>query len=118
VTPETASPPTAAAGRRSRPRRRRWWVAGLLAALLAADLARPPADQASAAALLAAIHLYQATLSPLMPRLGVGCRFTPTCSRYAEGAVRRDGALVGTARAVWRIARCGPWTPAGTHDPP
>jgi putative component of membrane protein insertase Oxa1/YidC/SpoIIIJ protein YidD len=50
--------------------------------------------------------------------LGVGCRFTPTCSRYAEGAVRRDGALVGTARAVWRIARCGPWTPAGTHDPP
>jgi putative membrane protein insertion efficiency factor len=70
------------------------------------------------ALLLAAIHLYQATLSPLMPRLGVGCRFTPTCSRYAEGAVRRDGALVGTARAVWRIARCGPWTPAGTHDPP
>ena len=86
--------------------------------LLACDLARPPQRQVTARALLAAIHLYQATLSPRMPALGVRCRFTPTCSHYAESAIRKYGALVGTARAVARIARCGPWTPRGTYDPP
>jgi putative membrane protein insertion efficiency factor len=93
-------------------------VAAALALALAADLARAPADQLSARALLAGVHLYQRTLSPAMPRLGVRCRFTPSCSRYAEGALRQDGALVGSARAAWRVLRCGPWTPAGTVDPP
>ena len=102
------------------PRRRRIALGlGLLLALLVAiDLARPPRRQVSARALLGAIHLYQATLSPRMPALGVRCRFRPTCSRYAEGAIRKHGALLGTARAVARIARCGPWTPQGTYDPP
>lgn len=101
------------------PRRRRWRIAllvGLL--LLTVDLARPPRDQWSARALLAGIHLYQGTLSPRMPAMGVRCRFTPTCSHYGEAAIRQDGALVGGARAVWRIMRCGPWTAAGTVDPP
>ena len=87
-------------------------------ALLACDLARPPASQASARLLLGGIHLYQATLSPRMPALGVHCRFTPTCSHYAVGAIERHGALLGSLRAVWRICRCGPWTRLGTYDPP
>jgi uncharacterized protein len=102
----------------SRRRRRRWIVVALLTLGLALDLTRPPADQWSARAMLGAIHLYQHTLSPRMPILGVQCRFTPTCSHYAEGAIEKDGALVGSARAVWRILRCGPWTPQGTVDPP
>jgi uncharacterized protein len=89
-----------------------------LTLLLGVDLAQPPERQVSARALLGAIHLYQATLSPRMPLLGVQCRFKPTCSHYAEGAIRKYGAAVGTARAVARIARCGPWTPLGTYDPP
>jgi putative membrane protein insertion efficiency factor len=68
--------------------------------------------------LLGGIHLYQATLSPHMPALGVRCRFRPTCSHYAEGAIARYGALSGSLRAAWRILRCGPWTPVGTYDPP
>ncbi len=102
-------------------RRRRLARAALLLVVLVVlgfDLARPPASQASARFLLAGIHLYQATLSPRMPALGVQCRFRPTCSHYAEGAIVRYGALSGTLRAVWRIARCGPWTPLGTYDPP
>jgi putative membrane protein insertion efficiency factor len=104
---------------RPRPHRLRL-LASLAAVLLlvALDAGRPPARQLSARVLLAGIHLYQATLSPLMPALGVRCRFSPSCSHYAEAVIRRDGALVGTARAVARIARCGPWTPAGTVDPP
>jgi putative membrane protein insertion efficiency factor len=82
------------------------------------DLSRPPREQWAARGLLAAIHLYQATLSPHMGAIGVRCRFTPTCSHYGEGAIRKYGAVVGTAKTAWRIARCGPWTPLGTYDPP
>lgn len=87
--------------------------------LLAVDLLLvPPRYQASATVLLGGIDLYQATASRWLPHLGVSCRFTPTCSHYAEAVIRRDGALMGSARALGRILRCGPWTPAGTVDPP
>jgi putative membrane protein insertion efficiency factor len=68
--------------------------------------------------LLTAIDLYQRTLSSQMETAGVRCRFEPTCSRYAQAVIRRDGALEGSWRTLRRIARCGPWTPAGTRDLP
>ncbi len=116
--PPAAASPAPAAGSTSALRLRRRVVLLVLLLLLGADLSRAPARQLSARLLLGGIHLYQATLSPRMPALGVRCRFTPTCSHYAAGAIARDGALKGTARALWRIARCGPWTPLGTYDPP
>ena len=67
---------------------------------------------------LAGIHAYQRTLSPLAAHIGLRCRFTPTCSRYAETVSARDGIVRGGWKAVKRIARCGPWTAAGTSDPP
>ena len=51
---------------------------------IALDLRRPPSAQWSTAAAVGGIHLYQATLSPLYAKLGVRCRFTPTCSHYGE----------------------------------
>jgi putative membrane protein insertion efficiency factor len=82
------------------------------------DLARAPDRQLSARTLRAGIHLYQHTLSPLMPVLGIQCKFTPTCSRYADAVIAKHGALAGSWLSVKRLARCGPWTPAGTVDPP
>ena len=67
---------------------------------------------------LAGIHGYQLGLAPLVARAGIECRFTPSCSRYAEIVIARDGIVRGGFRAVKRIARCGPWTPAGTRDQP
>jgi uncharacterized protein len=67
---------------------------------------------------IASIHGYQRALAPAAARLGLRCRFTPTCSRYAETVIARDGAFRGGAKALVRIARCGPWTPAGTVDEP
>jgi putative membrane protein insertion efficiency factor len=102
-----------------RPRRRRLLIAVFLAlALFAVDQLQAPERQLSARALLAGIHLYQHSLSPLMPKAGVRCRFTPTCSHYAAGAIAKHGALRGGLAAAGRLARCGPWTPAGTIDPP
>lgn len=100
-------------------RRRRFAaiVGGALTLALALDLARAPERQWTARFELWGIGRYRSLLSPWLAKGGVRCRFEPSCSRYAEAAIRADGALVGTARAVWRIARCGPWTPAGTRDP-
>jgi hypothetical protein len=67
---------------------------------------------------LAGIRGYQRALSPIAARAGIRCRFTPTCSRYAETVIARDGVLRGGLKAVARIARCGPWTAPGTRDDP
>ncbi len=56
------------------------------------------------------IRVYRATLSGW---LGGQCRFYPTCSHYAEEAIRERGALMGTALAVWRILRCNPFGDGG-----
>jgi len=85
---------------------------------VAADLVRAPDRQLSARALRAGIHLYQHTLSPLMPAVGIQCRFTPTCSHYADAVIAKHGALTGSWLSVKRLARCGPWTPMGTVDEP
>jgi uncharacterized protein len=102
-----------------RRRRLKVWILvfGLLLAL-GFDLARPPRAQLSARVLLGALHLYQATLSPRLGAVGVRCRFKPSCSHYAEGAIRKYGAWRGSWKAVWRVLRCGPWTPVGTVDYP
>ena len=99
---------------------RRWLVPLLLAGAvgLGWDLSRPPAEQATAAVMLRGIDLYQATLSPGLERVGVRCRFRPSCSRYGEMAIRKYGALVGGWKATWRVLRCGPWTADGTVDLP
>lgn len=67
-------------------------------------------------ALLGLIAAYRLLLSGW---LGGQCRFYPTCSRYAEEAIRRHGAVRGSALALWRLARCGPFTAGGVdHVPP
>ncbi len=99
-------------------RRRALWVSFALFGVIAIDLFRAPERQLTARVLVAGIHLYQHTLSPAMPKLGVVCRFEPSCSRYAEVSIRRYGAVRGVWRSATRLVRCGPWTPAGTVDPP
>ena len=90
----------------------------LLVLALAMDLRRAPDQQLSTRAAIAAIHGYQATLSRVYSRMGVQCRFTPSCSHYGETCIGRFGVMRGGWMAVKRVVRCGPWTPMGTVDPP
>lgn len=60
------------------------------------------------------IKIYRITLGPL---LGRQCRFVPTCSSYAIEAIERFGPIKGALLAVWRIARCNPFS-KGRYDPP
>ena len=63
--------------------------------------------------LLALIRFYRRAISPMTPP---SCRFTPTCSAYAEEAVRRHGARRGGWLAARRLARCHPFGGSG-YDP-
>ena len=65
--------------------------------------------------LVVLIHVYRVTLGGL---LAGHCRFYPSCSQYAEGAIKSRGAIEGTALAVWRLARCGPFTNGGLDPIP
>ena len=67
------------------------------------------------ATLIAAIHLYRTMLSGW---LGGQCRFYPTCSQYAESAIREHGAVRGVALALWRVARCNPYSRGGIDPVP
>jgi putative membrane protein insertion efficiency factor len=65
--------------------------------------------------LLGLISVYRVTVGQLA---GGRCRFYPSCSAYAEEAIRELGAARGGALAAWRVVRCGPWTGGGVDHPP
>jgi uncharacterized protein len=62
---------------------------------------------------IAAIRLYQMTLSQVLPP---SCRFYPSCSEYTLQAVAKYGVLKGGWLGAKRIARCHPFHPGG-YDP-
>ena len=76
-------------------------------------MTRQSLDNVIAMSLLGLIWLYQKLVSPL---LGSNCRFQPTCSNYAEEAIRVHGAGHGGWLVIRRIFRCHPWGGSG-YDP-
>jgi uncharacterized protein len=65
------------------------------------------------AAVLAPLRLYSRFISPALPPR---CKYEPTCSAYAEQALRELGVVRGTIVALWRLARCNPFSHGG-YDP-
>ena len=56
------------------------------------------------------IRCYKLFISPL---LGHHCRFYPTCSTYAYGAIKKHGLLKGTFLGGKRLLKCHPFHPGG-----
>ena len=67
-------------------------------------------------AYLVPVRLYQRYISPL--KTTPTCRFRPTCSEYAIGAVLEWGIIVGTVLAVIRVIRCNPFSRGGLDPVP
>jgi putative membrane protein insertion efficiency factor len=61
------------------------------------------------------LRAYRAVISPLY---GDVCRYYPSCSAYALGAIQQHGVIKGIALGSWRIARCHPWAKGGVDDVP
>lgn len=60
------------------------------------------------------IRAYKKTISPL---LGERCKYYPSCSDYAVGAIERYGVVRGLVLASWRLMRCNPWSHGGVDHP-
>ena len=59
------------------------------------------------------IKIYQTVLSPM---LGPTCRFHPSCSYYAIGAITEHGFIKGSWLSIKRILKCHPLNDGG-YDP-
>ena len=91
---------------------------GRIATLISAALACLVVALSAQPIALAGVHGYQRAIAPLAARAGIRCRFTPSCSHYADVVIARDGALRGGWKSLKRVARCNPLTPFGTRDEP
>ena len=72
-------------------------------------------ERLGTAPLIGLLRVYRAAVSPA---LGPACRFEPTCSVYAEQAIRRFGAFKGVYLALRRILRCHPFSRGGLDPVP
>jgi len=70
---------------------------------------------------MALVRVYQWFLSPMLHALagpGSGCRFEPSCSRYALDALWQHGLMKGGWLTLKRIMRCHPWGGCGCDPVP
>lgn len=65
--------------------------------------------------LIKLIKIYRVCLSPLF---GSQCRFYPTCSKYAEEAIEKHGAIRGLFLTIYRVIRCHPFCRGGIDPVP
>jgi uncharacterized protein len=88
-------------------------AAGALRRVEGRSFPRRIAAAAARGVLLGGVKGYRWLLSPL---LGGRCRYVPSCSVYAEEAIRRHGPWRGGWLALKRLGRCHPWGGFG-YDP-
>ena len=128
VKPPARMLPALSGGCEKRPvRRRRQTLSRCCQLFLAAEGCALPAEKARCSsntaekprcamkrALLWGIQFYRSAISPY--KGGPRCRYTPTCSQYAQTAIERYGAVKGARLAAWRVLRCNPFSKGG-YDP-
>jgi putative membrane protein insertion efficiency factor len=71
-------------------------------------------QSAAVKAALGALRIYKVYLSVLFAG---SCRFEPTCSMYAYGAIERFGVMRGSWMGLKRLLRCHPLSRKFGYDP-
>ena len=59
---------------------------------------------------------YKKTLSPILKKLGVNCKYYPSCSDYMKEAIEKYGCIKGIYLGIKRLLRCNPFSKGG-YDP-
>lgn len=62
------------------------------------------------------IRFYKKHVSIYFEKMGIRCKFYPTCSEYSIQALEKHGFLKGTLLSIKRILRCNPFSKGG-YDP-
>jgi uncharacterized protein len=83
--------------------------------MLGHDRLDPAGNRVATAVALWLLKGYKILLSPLFAG---SCRYWPSCSEYAAGAIHDHGVLRGTWLAACRLARCQPFGGSGLDPVP
>lgn len=62
------------------------------------------------------INWYQKHISLWLSSKNIRCKYYPSCSEYTKQAIEKYGVFKGTAKGMWRILRCNPFSKGG-YDP-
>lgn len=62
------------------------------------------------------ITFYRKNISSFFSKIGVECKYYPTCSEYSLQAIKKYGALKGSLLSIKRIFKCNPFSKGG-YDP-
>jgi uncharacterized protein len=63
---------------------------------------------------IALLYAYRYSVGLVLPAT---CKYHPSCSRYAIGALREFGLARGSVLTCWRLLRCNPWSHGGVDYP-
>src|SRR2546428_13536190 len=74
-----------------------------------------PRPRPFARALITLLRTYRLVLAPALPAT---CRFAPSCSAFAIGAIEEHGAVLGTWLAARRVSRYHPWDDGAVESVP
>lgn len=59
---------------------------------------------------------YKKIISPIFSKLGVHCKFYPSCSEYMMQAIEKYGSIKGCYLGIKRLLKCHPFAKGG-YDP-
>ena len=66
--------------------------------------------------ILKIIKIYKKIISPLFEKMGIHCKYYPTCSEYMKQSIEKYGAVKGGFKGVKRLFKCNPLSKGG-YDP-
>lgn len=62
------------------------------------------------------IKMYKKFISPILKKMGIECKYYPTCSEYTKLAIEKYGCIKGIFLGLKRIIKCNPFSKGG-YDP-
>ena len=66
--------------------------------------------------LIILLKFYKKRISPLFGKVGIHCKYYPSCSEYMMQAIDKYGCIRGILKGTIRLLKCNPFSNGG-YDP-